>query len=54
MEDKKMDIKIVLEIAGDSVTTNEFKINNAPKAVVIELEKLLIESLSKFMATHSN
>ena len=50
--DGKMDISLLLTVAGKSITTNEYKIKDAPKEVVIELEKLLIETLTKFMAAH--
>ena len=52
MANGKMDIAILLTVAGDSITTNEYKIKDAPKAVVLELEKLLLETLGKFMAAH--
>lgn len=47
-----MDISILLTIAGKSVTTNEYKIKDAPKEVVMELEKLLLELMAKFMSAH--
>ncbi len=52
--EKTMTISIMLSIDGEARTTNEFKIENAPKEVVIQLEKLLLEALSKFMLTHQN
>ena len=48
----KMDISILVTIAGKSITTNEYKIKDAPKEVVLELEKLLLETMGKFMAAH--
>lgn len=52
MADGKMDISILLTISGKSITTNEYKIKDAPKSVVIELEKMLLDLMGNFMKAH--
>ena len=52
MGDKKMSISVLLTVEGESKTTNEYKIADAPKDVVLQLERVLLEAMGKFMAMH--
>jgi hypothetical protein len=48
MGEKTMNITVTLVVDGESTTSNVFKIENAPKEVIVQLEKLLMDAMFKF------